>query len=201
MTNYTWFPVTGSGTAADPYTWNVGTLSFDTGSYWADVDANPPYPIITGTVPGATVAGVAQDSIYIFAGQASGPLVDLAYHPDPSKGDPFIAKGGDGNYDFATDVRLSTGSVAVQTLALEEINFQATTPFVPILDIEGATLDVQGPLLSTYDTGKFPAGLSTVVQAASGAGVPQPGGSIIVGGGGTLEVAGSIDNFVTVGFG
>lgn len=206
MTDYAWFPVTGDGeTEATAYTWNVGTFSFDTGSYWADVDANPPYPVVTGTVPGAVVAGIAQDSVYIFAGQGNGSDVNEFYQPDPSKGDPYIAEGPDGNYDFSTNILFNSGSLALNTLGLEEVNFGAGT-FVPTLDVSGATLDVQGPLLATYSASEFPAGLSGIVSTASeyagllGITFPQPGGVIELAGGGTLEVGGTISPAVDIAF-
>ena len=204
MTDYAWFPVSGDGeTQATAFTWNVGTFSFNTGSYWANVDALPAYPITTGTVPGA-VAGA--DSVYLFAGSAKGSTVDQFYTPNPSKGDPYIAKGADGNYDFSTDVLLNAGSVELNTLGLEEVNFQAG-PYAPTLDIEGATLHVDGSVVSTYDPNKFPAGLAHIVKTGSqyaglfGVTFPQPGGTIDLGGGGLLEVGGSIDPNVVLNFG
>ncbi len=204
MTDYAWFPVTGDGqSAATAFTWNVGTFPFSTGADWLNVDALP--SLTTGTVPGATSGGVAQDSVYLVAGQGSGSAINQFYHPDPAKGDPFIATGADGNYDFPTDVLLNSGSVALNTLGLEQANALAG-PFAPTLDIEGATLDVTGSVVSTYNSNLLPAGLGTLVQQAQpftgflGITLPQPGGTIDIGSGGRLEVGGSIDAQVAVQF-
>ncbi len=206
MTDYAWFPVTGDGqTAATAFTWNVGTFAFGTGADWVNVDASPPYPLVSGTAPGAVVGGVAQDSAYLLAGSGSGSAINQLYHPNPSKGDPFIATGADGNYDFPTDVLLNSGSVELATLGLEQVNALAG-PFAPTLDIEGATLHVTGSVVSTYNASKLPPGISGAVADAApyagllGVTLPQPGGTIDIGNGGTLEVGGSIDAQVAIAF-
>jgi Ca2+-binding RTX toxin-like protein len=118
---------------------------------------------------------------------------------------PFIATGADGNYDFPTAVLLNSGSVALNTLGLEQANVQAG-PLAPTLDIEGATLHVVGSVVSTYNPSKLPPGISTLVADAApvvgffGITLPQPGGTIDIGSGGRLEVGGSIDAQVAVKF-
>ncbi|MCB8881055.1 Hint domain-containing protein [Acidisoma cellulosilytica] len=206
MTDYAWFPVTGDGeSAATAYTWTIGQLPFSIGNDWANVDNDPPYPILTGTVPGAVVGGVAQDSVYLFAGAANGSFVNQFYTPDPAKGDPYIAEDSSGNYSFPTEVVLNSGSVALNTLGLESINVE-DGPVSPVLEVLGSTLDIQGSIESTYDSSEFPAGLSSIVADAEefggffGITVPTPGGTIDIGQTATVEVGGTIGADVDVNF-
>ncbi len=90
-------------------------------------------------------------------------------------------------------------------MGLEQANVQAG-PFSPTLDIEGATLDVTGSVVSTYLSSKLPPGINRIIADAApfisvlGITLPQPGGTIDIGGGGQLEVGGSIDAQVAVRF-
>ncbi len=195
MTNFAWFPATGDGQSqATAFAWNTGAFPFATGADWLNVDAEP-LPLMTGTVPAAVSGGVPQDSAFLVAGQGIGSMVDTSYHPNPAKGDPFIAAGADGNYDFPTDVVLNSGSVALNTLGLEQANVGGS--FAPTLDIEGAALDVAGSVLSLYSPSLLPPGPGSFVANAGLFSVPdpppQPGGTIEIGNGGTLEVGGSLD--------
>jgi hypothetical protein len=202
MTDYAWFPVTGDGeSAATAYTWTVGQLPFSTGNDWANVDINPPYPIETGTVPGAVTGGVAEDSAYIFSGAANGALVDEFYTPDPAKGDPYIAKDAFGNYTFPTEIDLNSGTVALDNLGMESFSL-GDTAAPPTLEVEGASLLVLGSIESTFDNDKYPAGLGNIVAAAEGFGVdPTPGGNIDIGQTGTVAVVGTIGTGVNIAFG
>jgi hypothetical protein len=211
MTDYAWFPVTGNGeTPQTAYTWNIGTYAFNTGTDWVNVDANPPYPITTGTVPGAVAGGVAQDSIYIFAGGAPGSVVADFYTADPADGDPYVAAASDGNYDLATDVLLNAGSVEVASLGMDAVNVQGTT-FYPKLDIEGATLHVTGTLVGQIPTTDYPAGIGTALAYAQQYALELElfygirvaftnGGTIDIGSGGKLELGGSIDTGYVLAF-
>ena len=122
-------------------------------------------------------------------------MIDTSYHPNPAKGDPFIAAGADGNYDFPVDVVLNAGSAALNTLGLEQANVGGA--LAPTLDIEGATLDVAGSVVSLYSPSLLPPGPGSFVANAGLFPVPdpppQPGGTIEIGNGGTLEVGGSLD--------
>ena len=205
MTDYAWFPVTGDGQSpGTAFTWHAGTFPFATGADWLNV-TTVPTSLMVGTVPGAVSGGVAQDNAFLFAGAASGTLVNSIYHPNPALGDPFIATAADGNYELPTDVLLNSGSVELNTLGLEQANVQAG-PLAPTLDIEGATLDVTGSVISTYNPSKLPPGISRIIADAAtvvsflGITLPQPGGTIDIGGGGRLEVGGSIDAQVALKF-
>jgi hypothetical protein len=211
MTDYAWFPVSGNGqTTQTAYTWNVGTYGFNTGTDWANVDATPPYPITTGTVPGAVVGGVAQDNIYIFAGGAPGSVVADLYNANPAEGHPYVAAASNGNYDLATDVLLNAGSIEVGSLGMDAVNVQGTT-FYPKLDIEGATLHVTGTLVGQIPTSAYPAGIGTALAYAEayaselaffyGVRVAfTNGGTIDIGSGGKLELGGSIDTGYVLAF-
>ncbi|GAN76275.1 Hint domain-containing protein [Acidisphaera rubrifaciens] len=211
MTDYAWFPVSGDGESqATAFTWNVGTYSFATGSYWANVDAVPPYPIVTGTVPGAVSGGVPQDSIYLFAGSAPGALVNQFYTPNPSKGDPYLAASPDGNYELPTTVLLNTGSVEVNTLGMASLNVGAGSD-QPVLEVEGATLHVAGNLVGNYPTVDYPAGVGYLVEQVQ-AYAPLiellgysvnfgAGGTVDIGGGGVVEIGGTIQPGFTFAFG
>ncbi len=175
------------------------------------MDASPPYPIQTGTVPGAVSDGTAQDSIYLFAGAGAGSLVAKFYTADPADGDPYINTSKDRNYDLQTDVLLNSGSVAVSTLGMDAVNVEAG-PYYPVLDIEGATLHVTGSLVGTIPISDYPAGLGTVLSYAQEYaslieffyGIPVDftnGGTIDIGSGGKLEVGGSIDPGYVLSFG
>ena len=130
----------------------------------ANVDASPPYPIVTGTVPGAVIGGVAQDSIYLFAGSAPGSLVNTYYTPNPSKGDPYLAANVGGNYDLATTIVLNAGSVEINTLGMAALNVGGLFSYEPILDVEFATLHVTGNLVGNYPTADYPAGIGYLVS-------------------------------------
>jgi hypothetical protein len=211
MTDYAWFPVTGNGAAPQTaYTWNIGTFAFNTGTDWADVDANPPYPIVTGTVPGAVVGSVAQDNVYIFAGGAPGSVVADFYTANPADGDPYLAAASDGNYDLATDVLLNAGSVEVASLGMDAVNVQGTT-YYPKLDIEGATLHVTGTLVGQIPIAAYPAGIGTALAYAQEYAAELAffygirvaftnGGTIDIGTGGKLELGGSIDTGYVLAF-
>jgi hypothetical protein len=202
MTDYAWFPVTGDGeSAATAYTWNVGQLPFSTGNNWANVDINPPYPIETGTVPGAVSGGVAEDSAYIFSGAASGTLVDKIYTPDPAEGDPYIAKDASGNYTFPTEIDLNSGTVALDNLGMESFSLEDSVA-PPTLEIEAASLLVLGSIESTFDSDKYPAGLGNIVATGEEFGFdPTPGGNIDIGQTGTVAVVGTIGTGVNIAFG
>ena len=211
MTDYAWFPVSGDGESpATAFTWNVGTYSFATGSYWANVDASPPYPIVTGTVPGAVVAGVAQDNIYLFAGSAAGVLVNDFYTPDPAKGDPYLAASPDGNYELPTTVLLNAGSVEVNTLGMASLNVGAG-PYEPVLDVQGGTLHVAGSLVGNYPTVDYPAGIGYLVEQVLtyapyiellGYSVNFAAGGIVgINSGGVVEIGGTIQPGFTFAFG
>ena len=161
MTDFAWFPATGDGQSqATAVAWKIGAFPFATGADWLDVDVVSLQPT-TGTVPGAVAGGVPQDSVFLAAGQAFGQTFNLFYQPDPGNGDPFLAADGDGNYDFPADVVLNSGSVALNTLGLEQANGGGS--FAPTLDIEGATLDVTGSVVALYSPNLLPPGPSSIV--------------------------------------
>ncbi len=196
MTDFAWFPATGDGQSeATAFAWNIGAFPFATGADWLNVDVLPP---TTGTVPGAVSDGVPRDSAFLAAGQTFGEIFNKFYQPDPANGDPFLAADGDGSYDFPANVVLNSGSVALNTLGLEQANGGGS--FAPTLDIEGATLDVTGSVVSLYGPNLLPPGPSSIVAEGGNFAperAPQPfGGTIEIGNGGRLEVGGSINSAV-----
>ena len=111
MSDYVFYPVTGDGlTPATAYTWNVGTINFDTGADWAAVASFTTLTIggsvTTGTVPGGGA------NVGLIAG-AIDPVAFGFYHGNPSHGDPYIASN-----NYPVDVLLNSGSVALGDLLL-----------------------------------------------------------------------------------
>lgn len=189
MTDYAWYPVSGNGqTQATEYIWNVGTFNWNTGSYWTDLSdlTSPP---TTGTVPGSgtgTSGGTTgQDNAYLIAGQVPSYAFSPPFYTPNGTSKPYI-----GSTNFPVNVLYNSGFDEIGTLGLGGYN-----PFgggnYPTLDIEGATLDVTGPVVGTY-TKTFPAPFGE--QTASG------GGTIELGTAGVLDIGGTVDSSILVDF-
>ncbi len=184
MTDYVWYPVTGSGTSGSPYVWNTGLFNWNSGSFWADANElilGAP-TVIAGTVPGSgtgTSQGAGNDSVGLVAGEISTTALAGYNFIAPSHGDPIIASN-----DYKVDLQINTGTVDLQNLLLASAYSSGISDIheYPTLDVEGASLKIEGSIANSV-TVVFPV-IGT--QSASG------GGTIELGGGGTIAVAGSV---------
>ncbi len=197
MTNYVWYPVTGDGSQASPYTWNAGTINFDTGADWAEATSLNigSIPTSTGDVPGSgtgTSQGPGNDSVGLVAGDISSTLFSF-YHPDPSHGDPYIAGSS-----FPVDVLLNSGSVELGGLLLAGFNVVPDVAQFPTLQVSGATLDITGDIVNSA-TVHFPtinAGFFGTYDSATASG----GGTIDIQNVASVEVGGTVLSGIDMNF-
>ncbi len=189
MSDYVFYPVTGNGTsAATAYTWNTGTINFDSSADWAAVAS---YTTLTigGSVTSGTVPG-AGANVGLIAG-AIDPVAFGFYKANPSDGDPYIASN-----IYPVDVLLNSGSVALGNLLLAGFNQYANVlggdaPVqFPTLDVEGATLTIGGNILATGTVTFPPIAIPFFgdISSASAAG----GGTIDLGQGASIDVVGNV---------
>jgi hypothetical protein len=196
MSDYVFYPVTGDGlTQATAYTWNAGTINFDSPADWAAVTSFTTLTIgetvVSGTVPGDGA------NVGIIAG-AIDPVAFSFYSPDPAHGDPYIATS-----IFPVDIVLNSGSVALGNLLLSGFNqfasvIGSTPDQFPTLDVEGAKLTVSGDILDTGEAA-FPTinlGPFGSISSATATG----GGTIDLGKGAEVDVAGSVAPDITFNF-
>ncbi len=195
--DYVFYPVTGDGlTSSTAYTWNTGTINFDTGSYWAQVVSFETLTLgsspTTGTVPGDGA------NVALIAGAIAPGVLEL-YTPDPSEGDPYINFNSTGS--FPVDVLLNSGSVVIDNLLLAGFNEYANVPFLgstpeqfPTLDVEGATLTVTGDILDS-GTVTFPTIYVPLVGLINSA-TADGGGTIDLGNGASVDLAGTTGTVV-----
>ncbi len=199
MSDFVFYPVTGDGeTQATAYTWNTGTINFNTGSFWAEVESFQTLQIgttvVSGTIPpdGSNVGLVAG---------AIAPQAFALYQGDPANGDPFLGPSS----SFPVDVLLNSGSVTLDNLLLAGFNQYASIPFFggtteqfPTLDVEGATLNVSGDIIDngtvTFPTINVP--FIGPINSATASG----GGTIDIGQGGTVDIGGVVPSDITVNF-
>jgi len=186
-TDYVYYPVTGGPgtTEASAYTWNNGTFSFDTGSFWAQVASFETLTIGTTPVTGTVPADGA--NIGLIAG-AIDPFVLSYYVADPAEGDPYINFPANGA--FSVDVVLNSGSVELGNLLLAGFNeyadviTSAPTQY-PTLDVQGATLTISGDILDS-GTVMFPT-ISTPLGDFDSA-TASGGGTIELGNGASVDL-------------
>jgi hypothetical protein len=197
VSDFVFYPVTGDGeTQTTAYTWNTGTINFDTGSYWAQVQSFQTLQIGTTVVSGTVPSN--GDNVGLIAG-AIDPGAFALYTPDPAHGDPYIASSS-----YPVDVLLNSGSVAIGDLLLAGFNQYATVfgpgapEQFPTLDVEGATLNVSGDIIDT-GTVTFPPinlGFFGTISSAEASG----GGTVDIGHGGTVDIGGVVPSDITFNF-
>lgn len=188
MSDFVWFPVTGTGSQASPLVWNSTPNIWSTGSFWVDtgssgdtVTITNPATLTTGTVPGPG------DNVGLIAGTVS--PTDLATYNSlaPSLGDPII-----GSSYLPVDVLINSGTVSIASLALAGFGYDTgTVTIYPTLDVEGAVLKLSGSILNT-GTAVFPSPI--------GAQTLTSGGTIDIGSGASMDVAGSVDANIDLNF-
>ena len=203
-TDYVFYPVTGDGlTPGTAYTWNTGTINFDTGANWASV---PSFETLTigGTVTSGTVPP-AGSNIGLIAG-AIDPNAFAFYTPNPGLGDPYI-----GSSSFPVDVLINSGTVTLDSVVMSGFNTytnviggHATAQF-PTLDVEGATLTITGSVLASASVTFPPIVIppipfilphGTTITHASATG----GGTFDLGNSATVVVDGAVSQGVTFHF-
>lgn len=205
MTNYVWYPVTGDGqTAATEFIWNTGQLNWNTSADWVQgntlVFQNP--ALARGAVPGSgggSGAGASQgpgaDNVGLIAGDVTSIALQY-YVPDPPEGDPYI-----GSNDLPVDVLINAGTVNINNLLLSGFNqyaYGAVTQ-LPTLDVEGATFEVQGSITNS-DVVSFPTIEVPFLGTFGGVLQSSGGGTIDIGTGGTVAIAGSVQPEIILNF-
>ena len=182
MADYVFYPVTGDGqTQATGFTWNTGTINFNTGTDWAAVTF-----FNTLTIAGSVTTGIVPttgDNIGLIAGEISSFLFGF-YTPDPAHGDPFINSN-----TYSVDVLLNSGSVELGSMVLAGFNSLADVQQFPTLDVEGAALTLTGSILDT-GTAVFPP-IQTPFGTFSSA-TASGGGTIDLGQTATVDVGASV---------
>ncbi len=186
MADYVFYPVTGDGkTQETAFTWNTGTINFNTGTDWAAVTF-----FNTLTIAGSVTTGIVPttgDNVGLIAGEISDALFALyKQQEDPDNGKPFINSN-----TYSVDVLLNSGSIELGSMVLAGFNvFPAVAQF-PTLDVEGAALTLTGSILDTgtavfppIDTG-FPFG---TISSATATG----GGTIDLGQSATVDIGASV---------
>ena len=113
IADYVFYPVTGDGkTQATGFTWNTGTINFNTGTDWAAVTF-----FNTLTIAGSVTTGIVPttgDNIGLIAGEISYAIFALYKpDPDPAKGKPFINSN-----TYSVDVLLNSGSIELGSMVL-----------------------------------------------------------------------------------
>jgi Hint domain len=202
MTNYVFYPVTGDGQSqATEFIWQVGQINWNTTADWDQgntlVFQNP--ALSPGDVPGSgtgTSQGPGNDSVGLVAGDVTSFALE-AYTPNPAKGDPYI-----GSNVFSVDVLINTGTVDINNLLLSGFNQYALIdiPQLPTLDVEGATLQVQGSIVNSQ-TVIFPTITNVpIIGTAGGTLLATGGGTIEIGDGGTVQIAGSVQSAINLDF-
>ena len=183
MADYVFYPVTGDGqTQATGYTWNTGTIDFNTGTDWAAVTF-----FNTLTLAGNVTTGVVPttgDNVGLIAGEI-GSFFFSFYSPDPAQGDPFIISN-----TYSVDVLLNSGSIELGSMVLAGFNDFADVAQFPTLDVEGASLTLTGSILDT-GLAVFPtidAGPFGTFSSATASG----GGTIDLGQTATVDVGASV---------
>jgi hypothetical protein len=183
VVDYVFYPVTGDGqTAATGYTWNTGTINFNTGADWAAVTFYN-----TLTIAGTVTTGVVPttgDNVGLIAGDI-GSFVFSFYTPDPAHGDPFINSNS-----YPVDVLLNSGSVQLGSMALAGFNVFPDVAQFPTLDVEAASLTITGSIIDTA-TAVFPpinAGIFGTISSATASG----GGTIDLGQTATVAIGASV---------
>ncbi len=194
MADYVFYPVTGDGkTQATGFTWNTGTINFNTGTDWAAVTF-----FNTLTIAGSVTTGVVPttgDNVGLIAGEISSFLFALYKpDPDPAKGKPFINSN-----TYSVDVLLNSGSIELGSMVLAGFNSFADVPQFPTLDVEGAALTLTGSILDTgtavfppIDLG-FPFGTISSAQASGG-------GTIDLGQTATVDIGASVAASIVFNF-
>jgi hypothetical protein len=211
VTNFVWYPVTGNGTSvATAYTWDGSQFNWNTGSFWIQGNAlilgSP--SIVPGAVPGSgggsgagQSQGPGQDNVGLVAGDI-GPTFFNQYVPDPAHGDPFIASNS-----YPVDLLINSGTVNINSLLLGGVNVVngitvANLPQLPTVDVEGATFELQGSIVNSF-TAVLPAITVSVLGfpiVIGGTAAATGGGTIDLGTGGTVQVAGSVQSSIVMDF-
>ena len=189
MTNYVWYPVSGDGqTQATGYTWNGAPANWNTGS-WAVADALTfSGTTVPGAIPGSGTgnsSGPGLDNVGVVAGNVNALLFGLFYTPNPSKGDPYVK-----STDYPVNLTINTGTVNINSLLLAGFNTIASIPRFPTIDVEGATFKLNG---SVANNGTLVFGPGNTYAAIGG-------GTIDIGAGGTVEVAGTVQSSIVTLF-
>src|SRR5262249_12999793 len=139
VADYVFYPITGDGlTKATEYTWNLGTIDFNSPNYWTEVAV-----FTTLTIGETAVTGVVPDggaNVGIIAGVIS-PFLFCFYVPNPSLGDPYI-----GSSNYPVDILLNSGSIVLGDLLLAGFNdYAAGSPQqFPTLAVASVTLTITG---------------------------------------------------------
>ncbi len=191
MSDFVFYPVIGNGLSlSTAFTWQTGTINYNTPSDWASV---PSFTTLTiGTLP---TTGTVPDGAAVNAGFVAGnisPSIFQYYTANPSLGDPYIASN-----NYPVDVLLNSGSVELNNLMLTGFNEFAATDQFPTLDVEGATLAVMGAVVDTgivtFPTIQTPLG---PISSATASG----GGTIDIGNGASVALDGAVPNDIIVNF-
>ena len=194
MPDYVFYPVTGDGqTQQTGYTWNTGTINFNTGTDWAAVTF-----FNTLTIAGSVTTGIVPttgDNVGLIAGEISEALY-LAYkqQEDPANGKPFINSN-----TYSVDVLLNSGSIQLDSMVLAGFNEFTDLPMpqLPTLDVEGASLTLTGSILDS-GTAVFPPiniGFETISSAPA-----TGGGTIDLGQTATVDIGASVAASIVVNF-
>jgi hypothetical protein len=193
MADYVFYPVTGDGkTQATGFTWNTGTINFNTGTDWAAVTF-----FNTLTIAGSVTTGIVPttgDNIGLIAGEISDAIfAQYKLQEDPAKGKPFINSN-----TYSVDVLLNSGSIELGSMVLAGFNVFPAVPQFPTLDVEGAALTLTGSILDT-GTAVFPpidVGFGQTISSAQASG----GGTIDLGQTATVAIGASVAASIVVNF-
>jgi hypothetical protein len=197
MADYIWYPVTGDGqTSGTAYVWNGAPANWNTPADWGlnnllDLTSAPPPGDIPGSGTGGS-SGFGLDNAYIVAGQISS-FVFAYYAPDPTHGDPYIASN-----NYPVDITISTGTIGIANLSLAAYNALADAPTSATVDVEGATLEITGGIFNSVSA-VVPT-VHTLFGTVGGDVTATGGGTLELGTGAAVEIAGSVQANIELAF-